>query len=1291
MTDLSRLLRPRSVAVVGASERATSYGGEALRNLERLGFPGRVYAVNPKYASVGGVPCFPSLDAVPEAVDAVVVAIPAPAAPAVVEQAGALGCGGAVVFAAGFGEAPGGAALERELADAARRWSLPVCGPNGNGIVSVHERCALWGDAVAPAQPGPVALVSQSGNVAVNALGARRGLRLHTVVSCGNGAVLDAADFTSALASLDGVRSIALYLEDDGDGARWCAALEACARAGVGVAVLKAGSSPAGAAAAQAHTHALAGDQRVVRALFEEAGAAWARDPHELLELAKALATRRPATPGRGRFARRSAGGLAVMTCSGGDSAVAADLAAGLGLELPALAPATVARLRETLPEAATAANPLDYTALLWYDQEALRALILALAEDPAIDRVLVLFDYAMSVGGDVDESWAGVVDAVRAGAATSPVPVALASTLPELLDDGVAARMIDEGMPALAGLAPALRCMQALAAPPPDPERIAQIGAAARGGHGGAGDGWLAEHEAKALLRKRRALRGGRAPGGRPRGRRGGHGRAGRPGRAQAVRPGAAPQERAGRRAAGTGDARGGAGRSGPVAVGRPPCWSSAWSRPAWSWWWRRAGDWCRSWSSAWAACGPRRSTTSRSCRSRPRRSGCSARCSRFAAAPLLTGARGRPAVDVGAAARLAAGAGDLLLDAGLELLELNPVIVHEQGAVAVDALARREGTPEPKDRHMNEIAARLGEVGLPAPVSELAAREWDAVVVGGGHNGLTAAAYLAREGQSVLVLERRERLGGACTLERPFSDERFVISPCAYVVGLLDELVIRELDLRRRGFECYVADPNLWVPFEDGTSFAQWLDPARTQANLEAIGVSKKDIDGYWAYEEIFDVIRRKLRTGERDSWLDETPTRAEIEAMLDHDQTMIDIVFDASIADVLDGYVSDERIRNALFGQAIIAAYGGPKDPGTASIKLMHYQGDLEGQGPVWGYVKGGMGMISFAIADAARDAGAQLACGVPVSEIVPEQGVRLEDGTLIRARTVICNADPKVALDLLDGADDPGRLPRAARGVEGPQPGREVQRRAQRAARVDRGPRRDLARARDDQLHRQPRRGAGRVRAPATAASRPSRFGEVYIQTGYDPSPAPEGHHLLSVFGQYAPYELAQGTWDERRDEVARQFIDLIERFAPGFGSRIEYCEVLGPPDIEKRIGLTGGNIFQGEVTPDQMWENRLAPAHPGARPLLLRRRDPPGRQRDRAQRPERGDGRARRSRASTRGLSAMSPRSRSIVRPRPGSPNETRATFSWCRRRSYSSASSSCACPSISTSIPPKPG
>ena len=248
-----------------------------------------------------------------------------------------------------------------------------------------------------------------------------------------------------------------------------------------------------------------------------------------------------------------------------------------------------------------------------------------------------------------------------------------------------------------------------------------------------------------------------------------------------------------------------------------------------------------------------------------------------------------------------------------------------------------------------MTRDRRQAGGSGLPEPVAELAKRDWDAIVVGGGHNGLTAAAYLARAGRSVCVLERRERLGGACTSSSPFADERFVVRPCAYVVGLLDELVIRELELERRGLRHWMADPNLWVPFDDGTSFGQWLDDSRTQANLEELGVSAADIEGYWAYEELFDEVRRKLRQGERDTWVGEAPTRAEIEELLGSDQAMIDLVFEASIADVLDDHLSDERLKAALFGQGIIGTWGGRTTPAPLRSSSCTSRATSTGRGP------------------------------------------------------------------------------------------------------------------------------------------------------------------------------------------------------------------------------------------------------------------------------------------------------------------------------------------------------
>jgi acetyl-CoA synthetase len=480
------------VAVVGASERPGTYSSETLLNLRRLGFAGEVWGVNPRRTSVHGVPCFPSLADLPGVPDAVVVAIPAAGVPPVIEEAGRLGCGGAVVYGAGFGESAAGAALEDALVAAATHWSLPVCGPNCDGLISLHSRAALWGDALAAPQPGHVALVSQSGNLVVNALATRRGLRLHTAISSGNEAVVSTPDWVQALAQEDGVRSIALLVEAAGDGARLCEALAACADAGVGVAVLKVGSSSAGVAAAAAHTGAVAGDHRVFRALVEEAGAAWAADVHDLLELAKALAV---------RGARPRGGGLAILTCSGGDSGLGADEAERVGIPLPPLAPATVSALRERLPDAATVANPLDYTAMIWGEVETLRDLVRAVAEDPAIGHVLVFYDRPPGIEGAALESWEAVEEGILAGAAVAPVPVMVAATLPELLDDESAWSFCQAGIPAVAGLRTGIAVAAALAAPLPDADRLRAIGAGVRPG---GPSRWLAEHEAKALLRER-------------------------------------------------------------------------------------------------------------------------------------------------------------------------------------------------------------------------------------------------------------------------------------------------------------------------------------------------------------------------------------------------------------------------------------------------------------------------------------------------------------------------------------------------------------------------------------------------------------------------------------------------------------------------------------------------------------------------------------------------------------------------------------------------------------------
>jgi phytoene dehydrogenase-like protein len=487
------------------------------------------------------------------------------------------------------------------------------------------------------------------------------------------------------------------------------------------------------------------------------------------------------------------------------------------------------------------------------------------------------------------------------------------------------------------------------------------------------------------------------------------------------------------------------------------------------------------------------------------------------------------------------------------------------------------------------------MGKLGLPAPIPDLAAQRWDAIIVGAGHNGLTCAAYLARAGKRVLVLEARERIGGACTLHEPFPG--YHISPCAYLAGLLHPLVIRELDLPARGFKWTPALGGYFVPFEDGSSIQLPEDDALAEAEIARF--ARADLDGW---REMSDVIRRAreaLRPAdERDLWLGDAPSREQVEERLAGDQDAIDMIFDLSMADFLDRYLTDERLVMAYLGQGVIGTNASPFDAGTAYIRFHHNSGRIDPALPgTWGYVEGGMGRVSFLICDAAREAGAVVATGVPVAQIIPGEGVLLEGGERLHAPVVISNADPRVALRLLgDHADATWRAQVESVPIEGC------------TIKVNMAlsePPNFRARPGLDEPHHRAQINTPLTREQWQAGYDAARRGDLpdllwtenYLQTAFDPSIAPHGKHVLSVFSQYVPYTFAEGNWDTRRDEAGRRVVESLGRFTSNLPDAIIEMEVLGPPDIEREVGLTGGHIFQGECLPQYMWDKRLDYATP----------------------------------------------------------------------------------------------
>jgi phytoene dehydrogenase-like protein len=478
------------------------------------------------------------------------------------------------------------------------------------------------------------------------------------------------------------------------------------------------------------------------------------------------------------------------------------------------------------------------------------------------------------------------------------------------------------------------------------------------------------------------------------------------------------------------------------------------------------------------------------------------------------------------------------------------------------------------------------LTATGQPTPKES-----YDVVVVGAGHNGLACAALVAKAGYSVAVFERNAVIGGAAVSDADVWPG-YTVSAASYVCSLLDPWLVGELDLAARGLSYYRKDPYAFTPLLDGRSLLLGRDAANNEREIARF--NPRDVGGFAAYVERTDRLGKALF----DSFSDDEPAFEKFDA-----QTQA--LLRGSAADLVERYVETPVLQAELVNDGLIGTYLGPRDPGTGYVLAHHLAGRLTGAQGAWAYVRGGMGSVSQALANAATAHGAEIFAGASVERIATDDsgracGVEIRPSGTVRSRVVVSNAHPKTTFaDLLsDGLVDRA-LARKLDGWSSIGPSLKLNLALGELPNFTCRPGTD-----PQPHHRATIHVAPSVEYLEKAYLDARRIGasvepliECFLQTPTDSSLAPPGKHILSVFAQYFPYDRADGWSAEKRAAAADSIVAILARYAPNLPNAIEDRQILAPPDLEARFGLVGGHIFHGELVPGQIYEERFATRTP----------------------------------------------------------------------------------------------